>query len=101
MSKKQATKFLIAFHPDWEKSEILGVAITDVTTVEEFEKRWAKLPAHIQNEFNYDLPLFNFGAFQDSVGGDAPAKTSPKKRTFEEYVDYVAKFADKHDGDRF
>jgi hypothetical protein len=45
--------------------------------------------------------LFNFGAFQDSVGGDAPAKTSPKKRTFEEYVDYVAKFADKHDGGLF
>jgi hypothetical protein len=101
MAKQQAVKYLIAFHPDWEKSEVLGVAITDITTVQEFEKRWTKLPNHIQNEFNYDLPLFNFGDFRESVGGEAPAKTSPRKRTFDEYVEFVAKFANKNDGGFF
>jgi hypothetical protein len=101
MAKKQAVTYLIAFHPDWEKSQDLGIAITDVWTVDEFQKRWDLVASHIQEEFGGDLPLFNFGAFQDSVGGDAPKKISPRKRTFDEYVDYVAKFANKNDGGFF
>jgi hypothetical protein len=101
MAKKQANTNLIAFHPDWEKSESLGIAITDVATIEDFQKRWNTVSSHIQEEFGGDLPLFNFGDFQDSVGGDAPAKTSPRKRTFAEYVEFVAKFADKNNGDSF
>lgn len=70
-------------HPEPKLSEKVKIQISDVPNQNAFEARWEKESNRVQQEFNYDSPLW-----EDE--GETPHWTLPKKTVKMTYKDYIA-----------
>lgn len=76
---------IYAMHPQPEKSEQVVFLITGMTE-DEFSNRWTDLPDPYQQEFGYDLPLW------DADDLSSYPNLAVKRITFDQYVQLVGNY---------
>jgi len=89
---------VVAVHPDYEMSEYAGCLITDVHNMNEFAARWEDQDNEMQEEFGWDLPLWDAN---NTESGPPPRRKI--KMTFDEYcklvIEYLGTQTDESIGD--